>query len=179
MLNKVAFNTYRKKIISISGTIAIYAMIVTAILWWQHRDMLALNETLRDPNISLLDINGNPFHYSFANGEKDTLVYFFAPWCSVCHASIDNIEEVQESLPEGLNIIVIALDWSSVEEIDEFLTQHKLSMPVLLGTRKTQQNFRVSAFPSYYLVSRNGDIKARNKGYTTEFGMKLMLELKR
>lgn len=179
MFNKAAFNNYRKKIISITGSVAIYAIIVTAVLWWQHRDMLALNHSLDTPKINLLKVSGEPFSYSFNNAEKDTLVYFFAPWCSVCHASIDNIEEVKKSLLKDLNIIVIALDWRTVEEVEEFLSQHKLSMPVVLGTRKIQQDFRVSAFPSYYLISKNGDIKARNKGYTTEYGMKLMLEINR
>jgi thiol-disulfide isomerase/thioredoxin len=158
---------------------AIYMALFISLIWWQHRDMLSTGEMIHVSELKLLDINGQVFSHALNNTKDDTLIYFFAPWCHICHASIDNIETIQTSNPASLKIIVIALDWQSVEEVDAFLAEHQLTVPVLLGTREIQQRFKVTAFPSYYLIDKSGAVVARNKGYSTEWGMKLSLALNR
>ena len=74
---------------------------------------------------------------------------------------------------------MVALDWRSIEEVDQFLSQHKLTMPVLLGTNEVRDNFQISAFPSYYLISRLGEVQSKNIGYSTELGMKWRLNFGR
>ena len=69
--------------------------------------------------------------------------------------------------------------WNTIIGIDQFLTQHSLTMPILLGTKALQHEFQISAYPSYYLIDKNGQVKARNKGYTTELGMKLNVSINR
>lgn len=159
--------------------LAIFAVIFFAISRWQQKDMLDQGETITEPQLSLLSVEGEATHIQFDNGKEDSLVYFFAPWCGVCHASIDNLEEIYRSAPEALNIFVVALDWRSIEEVDEFLSHHQLSMPVLLGTRKVQRDFQVSAFPSYYFISRDAEIQSRNMGYSTELGLNMRLNFSR
>lgn len=168
-----------RKIFSWLGQLILFVVIFYAISWWQQRDMLIKGEVTPVESFSLLTTSGEVLHHNFTNGNRDTLIYFFAPWCSVCHYSIDNIESIYQSSPQSLDIIVVALDWRSIEEVDEFLAQHKLTMPVLLGTRKLHQQFQVSAFPSYYLISKDGKISAKSLGYSSELGLKLRLKLNR
>ena len=154
-------------------SLIVYLLFISGVIWWQHSDMLTTGESVTLDKLQLLTVEGSVYQYELNNGKDDLLIYFFAPWCHICHASIDSIEAVKRSNPEAINFIVVALDWNSVSEVDEFLSQHQLSMPVLLGTRDIQQQFQITAFPSYYLIDKNGLILARNKGYSTEWGMKL------
>jgi len=171
--------TLKRRALSWVMQLIIFISIFYTISWWQQKDMLSIGNPLTNKSFSLLSSKGQVIHYRFDNGEKDTLLYFFAPWCGVCHASIDNLEEIYQSRPDDLNIFIIALDWGSIEEIDAFLAQHQLTMPVLLGTREVQQNFKISAFPSYYLISRKAEIQSKNRGYSTELGMALRLKFNR
>ena len=169
----------RNKIASSLLSLTIYGVILSSVFWWQHKDMLSISDSVSIDELALIDINGEVYRHKFDNGTDDTLIYFFAPWCSICHASIDNIEDIKNSEYKGLKILIVALDWHAIEEVDDFLQKHELTVPVLLGTKDTQRSFQISAFPSYYLISKNGTIKARNKGYTTELGMKISLNLNR
>lgn len=166
-----------KTILGSLVSLSFYVGIVALVFWWQTRDMLPTDQQAPMPSFTLIDIDGKPFQYQFANQERDTLIYFFAPWCSICHLSIENTESVRAANQETLNTIIVALDWKNIEEVDAFLTEHELTSPVVLGTREIQQKFKISAFPSYYLIDKNGLIKTKSKGYTTGLGMRAAVEV--
>ncbi|TQV71623.1 redoxin domain-containing protein [Aliikangiella marina] len=154
-----------------------YLGVVAVVFWWQTRDMLSTEEKAPMMSFTLIDVNGRPYQYQFNNGEKDTLIYFFAPWCTICHLSIENTETVREANSDSLNTIIVALDWKNLQEVDAFLAEHHLNSPVVLGTNQIQQQFKISAFPSYYFIDRNGFVKAKSKGYTTSLGMRAAVEI--
>ncbi|MDH5433234.1 MAG: TlpA family protein disulfide reductase, partial [Gammaproteobacteria bacterium] len=112
-----------------------------------------------------------------SDNELPTLIYFFAPWCQVCHASIDNLEDIYQSEKDNINIYLVALDWKNLEEILDFLSQHQLSMPVLLGTNQTRSEYKIKGYPSYYLIDSDGKIVSKNFGYSTELGLRVRVLL--
>jgi thiol-disulfide isomerase/thioredoxin len=171
--------TTKQKLTSWGVQLFIYLGIFFAISWYQQKDMLAVGNLVAQAKLNLIAVNGQIHRSQLDNGKNDTFIYFFAPWCSICHASIDNLEAIYQSKPDELDIIVVALDWRSIEEVDQFLSQHKLTMPVLLGTNEVRDNFQISAFPSYYLISRLGEVQSKNIGYSTELGMKWRLNFGR
>lgn len=149
----------------------VFVSIFSIVSAWQQKDMLD-NGQSPVSKISLLSVDGIAKHYNLNDKQNNTFIYFFAPWCRVCHASIDNLEEIYQTKPEATRIIVIALDWLSLNQINEFLSQHNLTMPVLIGTEQLQKEFKITAFPSYYLISKEGEIKSKGLGYTSEVGMR-------
>ncbi|WP_444994115.1 TlpA family protein disulfide reductase [Aliikangiella sp. IMCC44359] len=159
--------------------LVIFIGIFMLIIWWQQKDMLSEGSTLSQTELTLIEINGKVKHHIFNNGERDTLVYFFAPWCKICDLSIDNLELLYQANYKNLDVIAIALDWKSINEVDLFLEKHELTIPVLLGNKQTQELFNISAFPSYYLISKNAEVRAKSRGYSTELGMNLSVLLKR
>jgi len=177
--NQQKKKTTLQKILSWGFQLIIYLGIFLGISWYQQKDMLAVGNSIKNPQINLINVNGQIHRSQLDNGKRDTFIYFFAPWCSICHASIDNLEDIYQTNPENLNIIVIALDWRSIEEVDEFLSQHELTMPVLLGTNEVRETFQVSAFPSYYLISRFAKVQSKNMGYSTELGMSWRMKYSR
>lgn len=158
---------------------AFLILFIFAFNWWQQRDMLSDGDFIKNTELNLATLNSETYQYQLDNEKNDTLIYFFAPWCGICHLSIDNLEDIYQSKPENLDILVVALDWQSQQEIQEFIDEHKLSMPVLLGNNQTQLNFKISAFPSYYLISKKGEVLSKDVGYSTQWGIDLRLAANR
>jgi thiol-disulfide isomerase/thioredoxin len=167
----------KKKVISWIGQILLFIGIFSAISWWQKKDMLPTSSQELAPAFNLVSMNGEVFNFDPTQQSKNTLIYFFAPWCSVCHVSIDNIEAIRQSAPNQNNFIVIALDWKNKQEVEAFLAEHSLNMPILLGTEQTQLDYKIKGFPSYYVIGKNGLLRSKDFGYTTELGMRVRLGL--
>lgn len=167
----------RKKLISWTSQCLIFVAIFVLITWWQQKDMLSTGSAKLAPSFSLVSTDEKVIEFRPEQQTNTTLIYFFAPWCGVCHASIDNIESIKQSANGKIQFYVIALDWSSRQDVERFLSEHQLSVPVLYGTDQTQIDFKVRGFPSYYIIDQNGRLQSKDLGYTTELGMRMRLGL--
>jgi hypothetical protein len=101
-----------------------------------------------------------------------TLVYFFAPWCKICAASSGNIDNLRSlRSDDSLNILLVALDWQTVAEVQEYVDQHEISVTVLLGDRKITSDWNIYAFPTYYILDSEQRVVRRDLGYSTLAGL--------
>ncbi len=107
-----------------------------------------------------------------ANG-KPLIVYFFAPWCQICHMSIGNLQNTYDSNKDNIDVIAIALDYAERNEVDNFVARHQLTFPVLLGTEQVKQRFQITGYPSYYVLDEENTIQGKSLGYSTELGLYL------
>ena len=119
---------------------------------------------------SLPTLHGKEISIS-ADG-KPLVVYFFAPWCQVCHASIGNLQAIYEK-NQNIDVIAIAMDFTSQEEVEKFTRQHKLTFPIALGDHLTKADFKVQGYPSYYVIDEQNLIASKSMGYSTELGIYL------
>jgi peroxiredoxin len=103
---------------------------------------------------------------------KTTILYFFAPWCQVCHASIGNLQALFQK-NEQLDVIAIAMDFTSSEEVIRFTSQHQLTFPIALGNEAIKQTFKISGYPSYYVLNEENMIIGKSMGYSSELGLYL------
>jgi len=103
---------------------------------------------------------------------KRTILYFFAPWCSVCHVSIANLQQTYQKNP-NINVIAIGLDFMEKEEIDNFVARHELTFPVVYGNEKVKHDFQITGYPSYYVLNEENTIVNKSMGYSTEIGLYL------
>lgn len=103
---------------------------------------------------------------------KTTVLYFFAPWCQVCHVSIGNLQSLFQK-NEQLNVIAIALDFTSKDEVRNFTNKHQLTFPVALGNESIKKVFEISGYPSYYVLNEENVIIAKSMGYSSELGLYL------
>lgn len=136
---------------------------------WQTKDMLSTAETPA-PYFSLPKLSQPTERMTIAELQgKKTVIYFFAPWCTVCRYSMPNLEKLYR---EGsINAVAIALDYQSLEDISTFTADLDLSMPILLGNLNTASNYRISAYPTYYVINPELKVISRAMGYSTEFGL--------
>ena len=149
--------------------IAVGGAIISAVLFWQSLDMVERDGSVRIPNTVLPTLAGDTSTL-FSENDKQTLVYFFAPWCKVCHLSIGNLEYLDES---NVNIVRIALDYESISDVEDFVQTHEINSQIMLGNAAVKHKFKVSAYPTYYLLDENQQVIGGSKGYSTAAGLKL------
>jgi len=161
----------KKKIISYFLEFIFFAAIFTAMVFWQQKDML--DSDVKAPMFKLKSLDGEVYSLGNSLGKK-VILYFFAPWCKVCHYSMDNIVNLRKDVSKkDLDIYIIGLSYSKPEDVAAFAKDHNVNVPVLLGTSNTGDLYKVNSFPSIYVIDEKGMIQSKAIGYTTETGIKL------
>lgn len=143
-------------------------LIMFAVMAWQSKDMLSTDGSVRINQQNLVSLQGavSPL----LSDQKPNLIYFFAPWCQICALSIGNLEYLNT---DKVNIVVVALDYGSKEEVLEFVNKHEVASTVLLGQNQLKKQFAIQGYPSYYLVDKDFKVISSSYGYSTALGLKL------
>jgi len=148
----------------------LFVAVFIGISAFQARNMLPSSDTPA-PALSGTLLDGGTFDLA-ASGEKPVLVYFFAPWCAICAASSDNLTRLRRLRSEqSLQILTVVLDWKDLGEVREYVDRHDLNLPVLLGDRQVAGEWRIQAFPTYYVLDSEHRIVRRDLGYSTQLGL--------
>ena len=163
----------------LAAQISFAILIFMGASYWQEKDMLNVDSTI--PVLSAVALDGKTYQIPASTSiisrftetaDKKTLIYFFAPWCTVCHLSIGNLNILRGQLDESeLDIIIVALDWKSKQEVEQFISEHELDFPVLLGDIQWQQQYKIKGFPSHYVIDHNGKVLSHSMGYSSSVGM--------
>ena len=147
--------------------VAVIVVILWAVHAWQTRD-LPLDEPA--PATVLASLDGRPNQQATRPGAVG-VVYFFAPWCSICRHSISNLDALVESGSLAW-ATTIALDYRDEREVRQFIEETGVSLPVLMGHAGTAQDWGIRGFPTYYVINASGQISSRSVGYSTWLGLK-------
>lgn len=137
---------------------------------FQTRNMLDTDGQLA-PDLRGVTLDGEVYDLA-AVTDRPALVYFFAPWCRICAASADNLVRLRRwRAAENLEIIAVALDWRSAEEVRDYVERHELNVTVVLGDADVARSWQIQAFPSYYVLDRGHRIVRHDIGYSTQLGL--------
>lgn len=124
------------------------------------------------PQFELVSLNGETVNNKDLMG-KPTLVYFWAPWCSVCNVSLPNLQDFYVDYGAKVNVVSVALSFDDLEDVHMMVLKHKLDFPVLVGSQQIAEKFKITGFPTYYLFDEEQQVVGKSLGYTSEMGMKL------
>jgi peroxiredoxin len=148
----------------------VFIVIVAGIQAWRARDLLPGDERTVAPAFELTDLDGRTWQSADLAG-KPAVIYFFAPWCGVCAASSPQLRWFHRWRGEDVQVILIGIDYSSPSEVHEYARKHDLTMPVLIGTPAIGAAYRVSGYPTYYVIDAQGRIARRDVGLSTVAGL--------
>jgi thiol-disulfide isomerase/thioredoxin len=164
------FRSRLQKYGSILLNVGVVLVMFFVVMSFQSRNMLP---TDRQPAPALRGVTLQGGAYDLeANPGRPALVYFFAPWCNYCAASSDNLVRLRLWREKtDLDIITVALDWRNVEEVSAYADRHDLNIPVVLGDSQVARDWRVYAFPTYYVLDSQHRIVRRDLGYSTQAGL--------
>ncbi|WP_310733602.1 MULTISPECIES: TlpA disulfide reductase family protein [unclassified Colwellia] len=146
----------------------VFLAIFQALTMFRESDMLSTGEQITPQTVSLETLDDKTIE--LANFKKTTIIYFFAPWCQICHISISNLQETYEN-NQQINVIAIALDYVDKKEVFDFSSQHQLTFPIALGTEQIKHQFKIEGYPSYYVIDDKNTVIAKSMGYSSEIGL--------
>lgn len=147
-----------------------FVAVFVAVSTFQARNMLSTS-SMEAPALNGPLLRGGSYDIGAVRG-RPVLVYFFAPWCKFCAVSSDNLTRLRRLRDDdSLEILTVALDWQDRDEVRNYVDRHKLDLPVVLGDTQIAQDWRVHAFPTYYVLDSERRISRRDLGYSTQFGL--------
>ena len=145
-------------------------LIVLGVYAYQSRNLLP-GELQPAPALSALTLGG-AFYDLREHAAPATLVYFFAPWCHICAASASNIKYLRNLRSDHeLHIVMVALDWQTPTEVQEYADHHEIAVPVLLADTRVADAWNIYAFPTYYILDGQNRVIHRDLGYSTFTGL--------
>lgn len=126
---------------------------------------------------SLNDINGNEIKLSEIQGDKLTVLDFWATWCKPCIKSIPKLIELSEEFKDsGVNFIGINEDSPrNSSKIKPFSYSIGIPYPVLLDSDQELMNeLLINSLPTLVILNSNAEIVFTHIGYTN--GDKALLQ---
>ncbi len=114
------------------------------------------------PDFTLQSLDGKNMRLSDLRG-KAVLLNFWATWCSPCKIEMPWFIELQKQYgSQGLQIVGVAMDDSSKEDIAKFAKDMGVNYPVLLGKEAVGDEYGgVPALPESFFIGRDGKIVDR------------------
>ena len=126
---------------------------------------------LNKDSYRLLDQYGNEHILSNYKG-KVVFLNFWATWCPPCKEEMPTIEELYKEFGENKNdVIILGItnpvteenpngQDKNIDEIKYFLQENNYSFPTVFDkTGIYFDNFKIRAFPTTYIIGKDGEIK--------------------
>jgi thiol-disulfide isomerase/thioredoxin len=120
---------------------------------------LGLAQNTPAPDFTLESLDGKSMRLSDFRG-KAVLLNFWATWCGPCKIEMPWFVELQKEYgPDGFQIVGVAMDDSSKDDIAKFAQEMGVNYPVLLGKEAVGDAYGgVPALPESFFISRDGKI---------------------
>lgn len=116
------------------------------------------------PDFQLQTLDGKSMKLSDLRG-KAVLLNFWATYCGPCKVEMPWFVELQKEYgPQGFQIIGVANDDASNEEIAKFAKEMGINYPILIGKDAVSDTYKISVLPTSFFVDRDGKLIAREFG---------------
>lgn len=152
--------------------LVIFAALFGGVLAWQTRGLVPSGNAA--PPFVLRDLDGRAWSLSSLAG-KPVVLHFWAPWCGVCKTESPNVSSLYRAAGGDAAVISVAVAYGSVDEVRQFVREHGVDYPVLLGDDALMEAYRVSSLPTTYFLAKDGRIRHASVGYTTSLGLRARL----
>ena len=111
------------------------------------------------PDFTLESLDGKTTKLSDFRG-KAVLLNFWATWCSPCKIEMPWFVELQKQYgAQGLQIVGVAMDDASKEDIAKFAKDMGVNYPILIGKESVGDEYGgVPALPESFFIGRDGKV---------------------
>ena len=144
--------------------LVVVALVVAAMLYvGVHRARSSgaprLTQSIVAPDFSLESLDGKSIRLSDLRG-KAVLLNFWATWCGPCKIEMPWFVELQKRYgPQGLQVVGVAMDDASKEDIAKFIKEMGVNYTILLGKESVGDQYGgVPALPETFFIGRDGKI---------------------
>lgn len=117
------------------------------------------------PDFELKSLEGKDVKLSDLRG-KAVLLNFWATYCGPCKIEMPWFVELQKEYgPQGFQIVGVAMDDASTEDISRFAKDMGVNYPILLGKEAVGDSYGgVNVLPTTFFIDRDGKLVAREFG---------------
>jgi peroxiredoxin len=114
------------------------------------------------PEFALQSLDNKTVHLADFRG-KAVLLNFWATWCEPCKIEMPWFVELQKQYgPEGLQVVGIAMDDASQEDIARFANDMGVNYPILIGKEAVGDAYGgVQFLPATFYIGRDGKVLER------------------
>jgi thiol-disulfide isomerase/thioredoxin len=111
------------------------------------------------PDFTLESLDGKNIRLSDLRGHA-VLLNFWATWCSPCKIEMPWFVELQKEYgSQGLQIVGVAMDDASKQEIAQFAKDMGVNYPILIGKESVGDQYGgVPALPETFFIGRDGKL---------------------
>lgn len=116
------------------------------------------------PQFTLSTMQGSRVSLSSLRG-KVILLNFWATWCTSCKMEMPSFNNFSKAYKDrGLVVVGVAMD-KSKQDVQNYLSKAPVEFPVLLDSDlSVSKTYRIFAFPTTFLIDRNGVLKEKYIG---------------
>lgn len=102
---------------------------------------------------------------------KVTLIDFWASWCAACLEEIRHWNELHVRYgQDDFQVLGLALQSGSSDDIKPFAEKFKIRYPVALGNEDVERRFGIRGFPAAFLIDREGRMRKKYLGqYSSKY----------
>ena len=117
------------------------------------------------PDFTLASLEGKNVSLSDFRGQA-VLLNFWATWCGPCKVEMPWFVELQREYgPQGLQIVGVAMDDASKEDIQKFAQEMGVNYTILIGKESVGQLYGgVDVLPTTFFIDRDGKVVSREFG---------------
>jgi cytochrome oxidase Cu insertion factor (SCO1/SenC/PrrC family) len=127
------------------------------------KDPAAAAESFKPFKLKTLD--GSPRSLPDVLG-KATVVVFFFPTCQYCNAAFPELQKIHDAYKDrGLSMVWINVVPDEERLIAGWLAKNGFTVPVLLGGRSVQNDYKLVMTPTHYILDSRGKVLSRHAGY--------------
>ncbi len=150
--------------------IIIVLMLIIAMNGISYYKALDLNKGRLDINTFTL-LDGKTYNIP---KDKPILIHFWASWCPICKLEATNIEKISKEY----EVITIAVQSGSKEEIQKYLKDNKLTFKVVNDEDGFySQKFNIKGFPTTFIYNKDKKLRFSEVGYTSTIGLYIRMLL--
>lgn len=124
-------------------------VVLTALSWWQTRNVLGSGEPV--PDVVFRTLDGDPVALDDLT-DGTVLLHFWAVWCGACRVEVGSLNRLDRGLPPSRRLIAVALDDRGARAVADFMQTQGVDYEVVLADRRVIEAFGVQAFPTNFYV---------------------------
>lgn len=157
----------RRRITILLVELLVFLLVYLGIRAWMQRDMVEGQA----PALPGVTLQGEAFSLESYQG-KPVLVHFWASWCGICKLQQGAIN----SIKQDWQVITVAMQSGNADDVRAYMNEQGLEWPVIMDpTGVVAQSYGVRGVPANFILDKDGTVRFRESGFTTELGLRARL----
>jgi thiol-disulfide isomerase/thioredoxin len=96
---------------------------------------------------------------------KVVLLDFWGKWCGPCVAKLPAVQALHDKFKDRGLVVIGVHSADQHDGLAAFLTERKVTVPVLIDSGKTASRYLIEAWPAYFLIDKSGKVVS---GFTSQ-----------